>query len=134
MIGQYEIGALRRAMRGIAELKGPFTLFALFRREAYGPWDLVVSAPWLEKGKLKAVGEFVRLLSDRIGEETVKEFGRIATVPRNDTFVKFLLDNLPIEDGELRVSSSDLQKLNVQEGIILRAKDWNSGSIGNTAT
>lgn len=81
-------------MHGITQVKGPFTLFALFRRDPLGPWDLVVSAPWLEHGKLKAVGELLRLLSDRIGEETVKEFGRIATVARDDEFVEFLLTNL----------------------------------------
>ncbi len=51
-------------MDEIARKKGEFTLFALLMRaDAPGTWDLVVSAPWLESGKLKATGEFVRLLA-----------------------------------------------------------------------
>ena len=127
MIGPSEINALRQAMRDIARKKGQFTVFALLRRpEARGGWDLVVSAPWLESGKLKAVRELVSLLSETIGDEPIKDFSRIATVRRNDEFVTFLLNNLPVEDGELHVSSSDLQQLNVEDAIIFRAKDLES--------
>jgi hypothetical protein len=70
-------------------MKGPFTLFALFRRDAYGPWDLVVSADWLERGKLRATGELLRMLVDRVGDELVKEFGRIQTVSRKKEIVAF---------------------------------------------
>jgi hypothetical protein len=53
------ISKLRKAMRDIAAKKGEFTFFGLLRRaDAPGTWDLVVSAPWLGKGKLKALGEF----------------------------------------------------------------------------
>ncbi len=48
--------ALDKAMDDIAKRKGEFWLFGLFMRaDASGIWDLVVAAPWLESGKLKAV-------------------------------------------------------------------------------
>lgn len=49
--------------------KRDFTLFGLFMRaDAPGTWDLVVSAPWLEEGKLKALREFAALLAASIGD------------------------------------------------------------------
>lgn len=114
---------LRRAMREIAAKKGDFTLFALFMRaDAPGTWDLVVSAPWLESGKLKATSELVQLLTDSIGTEALKQFSRVATVGSNNPAVKFILANLEVDDGERRVRSTDLFGLQIDEAIIFRAK------------
>jgi hypothetical protein len=116
-------GRLRQAMHEIAAKKGEFTLFALFMRaDAPGRWDLVVSAPWLEAGNLKATSELVELLSDSIGEQPLKRFGRIATVPADQPPVEFILKNLPVDDEELRVKSTDLFGLEIEEAIIFRAK------------
>ena len=65
---------LRKAMREVAAKRGDFTLFAKIRRsDAPGTWDLVVSAPWLEAGNLKATGELVELLSASVGETSLHE-------------------------------------------------------------
>jgi len=114
---------LRRAMDGIAAKKGEFTLFALLMRaDAPGTWDLVVSASWLESGNLKATREFVRLLAQSMGEESLHQFSRVVALDSNDAPARFILENLPVEDDELRVQSTDLLGLQIQEAIILRAK------------
>jgi hypothetical protein len=116
-------GVLRKAMDEIAARKGDFTLFALFRRaDALGMWDLVVSAPWLERGKLKALGELVELLAQSIGKESIGQFSRVETVPSNNPTVKLILDNTPVTDGERHLQSTDLFGLQIREAIILRAK------------
>lgn len=122
---------LRSAMRRIAETKGDFTLFALFMRsDNPGKWDLVVSAPWLEKGQLKATSELVSLLSESVGEEALHEFSRIATVGKDHPTVKFILENMPVDDGELRVRSTDLFGFQLDEAIIFRAKNPQVGKNG----
>ncbi|MBI3939711.1 MAG: hypothetical protein HY315_02650 [Acidobacteria bacterium] len=116
---------LRKAMDDIAAKKGDFTLFALIMpADAPGAWDLVVSAPWLEGRKLKAPSEFVQLLAQSIGEGSLRQFSRVATVDSDADIVKFILANLPVEkgEGELRVQSSDLVGLQIDEAIIFRAK------------
>ena len=114
---------LRKAMRDIASTKGDFTLFAQIRRsDAPGTWDLVVSAPWLESGKLKATSELVELLSESLGETSLQEFSRIATVGGDDPIARFMLDNLPVNDGELRMQSTDLFGLQIDEAVVFRAK------------
>lgn len=114
---------LGKAMHEITAKKGDFTLFALIMRsDAPGTWDLVVSAPWLEDGRLKTTSELVKLLSDSIGEGALRNFSRVATVKKDDATVKFILANLPVDDGELRVRSTDLFGLQIDEAIIFRAK------------
>ena len=126
--------ALRDAMHDIAAKKGDFTLFAFFRRaDAPGTWDLVVSAPWLESGKLKTTSEFVTLLADSIGTESLKQFARVQTVSADSPAVKFILANLPVDDGELRVQSTDLFGLQIDEAIIFRAKRPESRRNGRKA-
>lgn len=115
--------SLRKAMRDIAKKKGEFTLFAKIRRsDAPGTWDLVVSAPWLEDGKLKATSELVELLSDSVGEAALHEFSRIATVGAEHPTVKFILQAFSVDDGELRVQSTDLFGLHIDEAVVFRAK------------
>lgn len=114
---------LQKAMRAIASAKGPFTLFGLFMRaDAPGRWDLVVSAPWLEQGKLKALSEFTELLSESIGEKSLKELSRIVTLNSTDPALKAVTSAFAVEDGELRVQRSNLFGLQIEDGIILRSK------------
>jgi len=124
---------LREAMDGIAAKKGDFTLFALIMRaDAPGTWDLVVSAPWLEGRKLRATSELVQLLAQSIGEKSLRQFSRVATVDSAAAIVKFIRQNLPVERGQgvLRVQSSDLAGLQIQEAIIFRAKKPKANSTG----
>ncbi len=113
---------LRKAMREIAANRGNFTLFALLMRaDGPGTWDLVVSAPWLESGKLRATSEFVRLLAQSIGEESLQQFSRVLALNSADAPLKFILENIPVEDGEIRIENTDLLGMQIKEGIILRS-------------
>ena len=110
-------------MREIAAKKGQFTLFGLFMRaDAPGKWDLVVSAPWLEQGKLKAVSEFTALLSESIGEKSLRELSRVVTLKAGDPALKAVVSAFSVDDGEVRVQRSNLFGLEIEDGIILRAK------------
>lgn len=115
--------SLRKAMRAIARKKGDFTLFAIVRRsDAFGGWDLVVCAPWLGEGSLKATRELVRLLSDSIGKSSLPKFARVVTLRADHPMVKFMLDNLAVDDGERRMPSTDLFGPHIEEGVVIRAK------------
>jgi len=121
-------------MREIAAKKGEFTLFGLFMRsDAPGAWDLVVSAPWLEKGKLKATSELVTLLTDSIGEQALRHFSRVQTVNADNPALKAILAAFSVDDGEVRVQKSNLFGLEIEDAIILRAKKPGSKPLSNPA-
>jgi hypothetical protein len=117
------VNALRKAMHDITSQKGEFTLFGLFMRaDAPGTWDLVVSAPWLENGKLRALSEFVHLLTDSIGEQTFKELSRVQTVGAANPALKKILSAFSVSDGEVRIKQSNMFGLEIEDAIILQAQ------------
>jgi len=64
------IEKFRRVMEDISAERGEFVFFGLFlREEAPDTWDLVISAPWLETGKVKALGEFVEKVTAIVGKQ-----------------------------------------------------------------
>jgi hypothetical protein len=97
----------------------------LFRRaDGLGRWDLVVSAPWLERGKYKALAELVDLLSKSIGRTPFVELARVETIPRKNATLKSILTDFPVDDREheRRLRCNELFGLEMEEAIILRAK------------
>jgi hypothetical protein len=115
--------ALRKAMHEIAAKKGDFTLFALFRRaNGLGDWDLVVSAPWLDSDTLKVLSELTELLAKSIGRVALAQLARVEIIPSNNETLKYILKNMPVDDGEHHIQNTELFGLEMEEGIILRAK------------
>ena len=120
---------LRKAMHDIAVRKGDFTLFGVFMRAgAPDTWDLVVAAPWLHAGKLKALGEFVQLLSKSIGESNLRQFSRVAALDENDPALNAVLAAMSVDDGEVRIQRSNFFGLDIEDAIIFRAKRPTSSS------
>lgn len=114
---------LRRAMHKMAAKKGDFTLFATFMRSnGLGLWDLVVAAPWLNKERYKAMREVAGLLREAVGKSAISGFAKVVPVDADDPSVQFILTNLPVEDGEIRIKKPDLFDLEFDEAIIFRAK------------
>jgi hypothetical protein len=111
-------------MHEMASQKGDFTLFALLRRAdaVGGMWDLVVSAPWFKNSTLAATQEVVDLLTKSMGRKALLQFSRIVALAGDDPTVGFFLKNVPVEDGERGLQRTDLFGLQIEEGIVFRAK------------
>ena len=83
---------LEEAVETIEKTHGPFALFSLLLREdSPNKWDLVVSAPWLEEGKLKALRDFVGELNQTISEEELLNLSRIITLNHTDPALDAIL-------------------------------------------
>lgn len=118
-----DIGKLRQVMLELTREKGDFTLFGLFlREEAPDKWDLVVSAPWLEEGKLKALGELTKRLSSVIGEQEVLSLSRIVTVNRENPVLNAILAAIQVDNGLVVIQNSYFSGIEIKEAHILRAK------------
>lgn len=118
-----EIEKLRQVMDQVSAEKGDFTLFGLFlREESPDKWDLVVSAPWLEEGKLKALAEFVEKLSSIVGQEEVLSLSRIVTLNHDDPSLDAVLRVVKVEDRPMEFRNNNLFGLEIKHAYILRAK------------
>lgn len=117
-----ETEKLRKLMDKIEAQRGRFTLFGLFmREESPGKWDLALSAPWLEQGKLKALGEFVKEMSDNLGEEQVLSFSRIVTLNRDDPTLHAILEEVGGMRKPIERQGRNLFGLPIEHAYILRA-------------
>jgi len=117
-----DIEKFRRAMRRIAAKKGPFVLFALFRREnAPDGWDLVVSSPWLKEGRLKQLAEFAHALKEILGERQLRELARIVPIKGDDPALEAVLSAIQVDDGVVEVRESMFFDLRIRQAIFLRA-------------
>ena len=114
---------LRQVMDEVTADKGPFTLFGLFLREdAPDKWDLVVSAPWLEEGKLKALSEFVQRLSAKLGEQELLDLSRVVTVNRDNPGLAAILQAVHFEGGApMEIKNSSFFGLSIKHAYIFRA-------------
>lgn len=122
MISTDALTRLREAMRQITAQKGPFTLFGVFMRsEPSGACDLVVAAPWLERGKLKAVGELTQMLAEHAGEDVLRQFSSVQTVEEGNPALDAVLSAVQVDDGQVRIQRSHFFGLEIEDAVIFRA-------------
>lgn len=118
-----EVEKLRRVMEKISAEKGEFVLFGLFlREEAPDKWDLVLSAPWLEKGKLRGLGEFVEKAASIVGKQEFLNLSRIVTLNQDDPSLDAILRKIRVDNGPVEIWDSNFFGLEIKHAYILRAK------------
>src|SRR5437764_13878109 len=118
-----DIEKLRKVMNQVSAEKGDFVLFGLFlSEESPDRWDLVVSAPWLEKGRLKALGEFVEILSSIVGQKDIHSLSKIVTLNHDEPSLKAILRTVQVENVPIVLQDNNLFGLEVKQAYILRAK------------
>jgi hypothetical protein len=117
------IEKLQKLMKQVEARKGRFTFFGVFMREnSPGLWDLVVSAPWLEAGRLKALGEFVEEMSEVFDQDEVMSFSRVVTLNHDDRALHDVLNEVGSSRKPLEMQGRDLFGLPVEHAVILRAR------------
>jgi hypothetical protein len=92
----------------IAE-KGDLSFFALFLREGIEDrWDLLVSASWLDRDKAVGRRYLTRKLIAKLSDREIVELSRIVIIERADPGLRKLLNEITVENGEIR-ELKDLQ-------------------------
>lgn len=118
-----DINRLRDAMHLVSAEKGDFVLFGLFlREEASDKWDLVISAPWLEEGKLVALSEFIKRIAPVVGEQELLTLSRVITLNHDDPSLEAILGAFSIEDDTLEINDTTLFGMRIKHAYIIRAK------------
>ena len=66
--------------------------------------------------------EVVDLLTKSIGRKALLQFSRVVALAGDDPTVGFFLKNVPVEDGERGIQRTDLFGMQIEEGVVFRAK------------
>ena len=115
---------LRRVMDEMSRERGPFTFFGMFlRQEAPNRWDLVVSAPWLEQGRLKALQEFSTRLRSIVGDDQLLTISRVVTLNHDDPALEAVLRAVVVDDEPVEFRNRDFFGMPMREAVIARAKN-----------
>ena len=118
-----QIEKFRRVMEAVSAERGEFVFFGLFlREEALDKWDVVISAPWLEADKLKALKEFVEKVTTIVGKQELLTLSRIVPLYPNDPNLDALLQAVQVDNGPLELWHPDFFGLDIKHAYILRAK------------
>ncbi|MEW6126632.1 MAG: hypothetical protein AB1757_06295 [Acidobacteriota bacterium] len=118
-----QLEKFRKVMNQVAAEKGDFLLFGFFlSEEPQDKLDLVISSPWLEKGKLKALSEFVEKMSSIVGQKDVLALSKIVTLNHDDPHLQAILKTVQVENGLVVLQDTNLFGLEVKQAYILQAK------------
>jgi hypothetical protein len=113
---------LTEVLRRATAKYGPFTLFGLFmREEAPDKWDLVVSSPWLEAGKLKALSDFAVILRDVLTDTGMLALSRVVTLNSGDPALDAILRSVQLEEGPIEMANSAFFGLPIKHAFLFRA-------------
>ena len=117
------IEKFRRVMEAVSAERGEFVFFGLFLREdAPNKWDVVISAPWLEESKFKALEEFVEKVTAIAGTQELLTLSRIVTLKHDDPNLEAVLKAVQVDNGPLELWHPDFFGLDIKHAYILRAK------------
>lgn len=103
--------------------KGGFALFALFLREdAQDRWDLVVSAPWIEANKKKALDYLVNQLQPRLEPRELLSISRIVLIDKDNPALESIHKAIRVEHGTTEVMNSNFFGLQIKHAYIITSK------------
>lgn len=110
--------------KNISAEKGDFCLFALFLREAAPDvWDLVVSAPWLEKEKRKdALHYLSEQLQNRFNQHEIINFSRIEIIDLSNPGLDAIHKVIDVEQKLTEVQNRNFFGLEIKQAYIITSK------------
>ena len=110
--------------RKIAEEKGSFSLFALFLREdAEDRWDLLASAPWLQKDKKDGLIYLASQLRKSLKQEEMLTISRIVLVDEKHPAFKAVQTVVDVEHAKgIEVRDSTFFGLRIKHAYIITSR------------
>lgn len=119
---------LKVVLKELENKYGSILLFAFFLREgAFGKWDLLISASWLDPRFLESYERIAQFLQGT-GEGDKIQVSRIVLLNVNDPAVAFLQDSYTVPNGSFievqnSESLSDWFGFTIRRAFILRCVD-----------
>jgi len=109
--------------RTLSERKGAFNLFALFLREdAPGKWDLLIAAPWAEKGKLDTLRDVATELQRTLDKKELLQLSRIVVIDEKDPALRAFQQAFHVEHGTAEIQNSNLFGLQIRHAYLITSR------------
>lgn len=114
----------------LSQEQGRFALFALFKREdAYGDWDLVISAPWVGDNKMKLLDLISLDLKKNFVWEDRAMLSRIVILAPDDPFVEAINKLVDVAHAEdIRITDRVVNEVPIEDSYIITSKGLSGAS------
>ncbi|HSW86599.1 MAG TPA: hypothetical protein VLG49_03765 [Rhabdochlamydiaceae bacterium] len=111
---------LKTVLKELEQEYGEISLFALFlREEAFGKWDLLISASWLDSRALDSYEKVAKKVQKCLNETEIVQLARIVILDINDPGVVFLQDLYSVPNGSF-VEVSNCGPLTERFGFVIK--------------
>ncbi len=102
--------------------KGDFNLFALMEREdAFGKWDVVVSASWIGKDDKVLINAIASRIKKSFTQDEQLKLSRIVILPPSDPLVQNL-NLIAVEHSSVKLSNNTFNGIVIKESYLITSK------------
>jgi hypothetical protein len=116
MLDLKKIGILEQEISGE---KGDFSLFGLFlRTEAQDRWDVLVSAPWLEKDKRKGLDYLTERLRAKLDPDELLSISRIVILERGNPVLDAINKAISVRHGKVEIRDTTFSGIQIAQACI----------------
>jgi hypothetical protein len=117
------INKLKLAEKKLSEANGAFELFAIFLREDnIDKWDLLVSAPWIEKNKQIGLQKVANLVQSELTKEELVQLSRIIIIDKINKSLDVIHKAVNIEHGSVEIKDSNFFGLIIKHAFLITSK------------
>lgn len=114
---------LRTIEQRLSQEKGEFLLFALFLREdSPDVWDLLVSAPWIEKDKPQALRTIVQNVRREFTDQEMVLLSRVVLIEESNPALGAVQSAIHIVHGSIEVQNSNFFGLQIVHAYIITSQ------------
>jgi len=104
----------------IVQEKGPFKLFALFKREDFPwEWDVVLSAQWLPGNEMESLKFIFYKIRAVLTQKEFLNISKVVLLDVNEPFVKELQSFLEEHNNPKAFSNTDINGIEMREGLMI---------------
>jgi hypothetical protein len=114
---------LIKVEQSLAQKKGALNLFALFLREdAPGKWDVLIAAPWAEKGKIGTLRDVAAELQRSLNKAELLQLSRIVVIDQSDPALEAFQRAFHVEHGKTEIQNSNLFGLQIKHAYLITSR------------
>lgn len=118
------INKLIKKEKEMANKKGVFHLFGLFlRKGAFDKWDLLVSAPWIDKNKNVALKYITSEIQNTLNSKEILKLARVGILDDKDRVLRSFQKTIEeVSHGQIEMQDCNLFNVEIEKAIIITSQ------------
>lgn len=116
------VAKLLNIEKEISQDKGPFNFFALFLRDGYNQWDLLVSSEWIDKEKYESIRYIASKIQKKLTKEEIVDVSGIEVIDHDNPELESIYRTISTEHSIVEVVNRNFFGFTISHGYIMTSK------------